>query len=880
MQKYTSYCLAFLLTCFSSTALFSQHNFFTDAGADKRLQTNKPMVLVPEKFRTTALDIPAMKSFLWSLPSENAAKANRNLMQVIELPMPDGTMAQFRVWESSIQAPELEAKFPGLKTFAGQGIDDPYAVTRFVFGPLGFNAIVLTPKGTYYVAPYTIGEANDCISYYENEVKSSGQLKCATPAPENTIAARAGKAQAACRGTELRKYRLAIACTGEYARAFAPLATDSASVHNRIINTINNTVALFEKELSVTFELAGTNGKIVFLDPAADPYSPITNLSQIGILADRNQAVIDSLIGSANYDIGHVFTSVNLGGGGGIVLGGVCQSATKARAASYYNSPTPNDPFFHTDIVAHEIAHQFTASHTFNSNLGFCAGQRAALTAFEPGGGASVMAYSSVCGSDALQAVGFRSFHPASFDNVSDAVSSGIASGCGTSSTIINALPVIDPLQNNGVSIPPGTPFTLSGFATDPDPGSSLTYSWDQMDLGAGPATWNSGATAPDNNTEPLFKSIPPKTTGTRTFPDMAVILAGYPANPAIPLFGTIYVQTLKGETLSPVARPMKFRLTVRDNRAGGGGIVSSGTGGCQSPADFQINVAGTTPFTVSVPNGAESYPAGSTQTITWNTAGTANSPYNASNVRILLSSDGGLTYPTTIVASTPNDGTQAVTIPASVTPTAAARIKIEAVENIFFDISNANFSITPLVLPVDLTAFKGSLQGKNALLQWITSAEYNSRHFELEKSFDGISFLKIATVPAAGNSNSPLHYFYIDKSLLTEKNYYRLKSVDMDYKSKLSDIILLKRTDAKQDMLVIGNTFTNSITVRFIKSPEIKGELRLTNMTGQLIAKQRIAPGEQQLQFMVPDLKTASGAYILQAVFGKQQFTATVIKK
>ena len=150
----------------------------------------------------------------------------------------------------------------------------------------------------------------------------------------------------------------------------------------------------------------------------------------------------------------------------------------------------------------------------------------------------------------------------------------------------------------------------------------------------------------------------------------------------------------LKGETLSPVARTMNFRLTVRDNRAGGGGVASSGGGGCQTSTPFVVNVAGTTPFTVSTPNGGESYAAGSSQTITWNAAGTNAAPFNVANVKISLSTDGGLTYPTVISASTANDGSESLAIPNVNTTT--ARVKIEALGNIFFDISNSNFTITP----------------------------------------------------------------------------------------------------------------------------------------------------------------------------------------
>jgi hypothetical protein len=187
--------------------------------------------------------------------------------------------------------------------------------------------------------------------------------------------------------------------------------------------------------------------------------------------------------------------------------------------------------------------------------------------------------------------------------------------------------------------------------------------------------------------------------------------------------------------------------------------------------------------------------------------------------------------------------------------------------------------AIVSLPLPVELTEFKGSLQNENALLQWSTTAEYNSKHFELEKSFDGTNFRKIATIPAAGNSNSPLQYSYTDREPLTEKNYYRLNSVDIDNSGKLSGIVLIKVADATQDMLVLGNPFRDNIIVRFVKPPEAKGELRLTDMAGRLIARQVIGQGEQQLQFTIPSGKVAKGVYVVQAVIGGRTYKTTVIK-
>ncbi len=186
--------------------------------------------------------------------------------------------------------------------------------------------------------------------------------------------------------------------------------------------------------------------------------------------------------------------------------------------------------------------------------------------------------------------------------------------------------------------------------------------------------------------------------------------------------------------------------------------------------------------------------------------------------------------------------------------------------------------SLTPL--PVQLTEFKGTLQNnKTALLQWTTSAEYNSKHFELEKSFDGTNYRIITTIAAAGNSTSPRQYSYIDREPLTEKNYYRLRSVDIDNDSKLSNIVLLKLTGANQDMQVLGNPFkNNTLVVRFVKSPGEKGELRLHDISGRLVARRTIGPGEQLVSFTIP--AAAAGTYVLQAVINGKTYTAKVLKE
>lgn len=674
---------ACLMLFFLSTPLIAQKTFFQPTPAPEVAVLAGKRIIVPERFKTFTLEKTGLKSFLSALPAETGV-ANRKQSPVISLPMPDGSMARFNVWKSPVMDPVLAAKYPEIQTFAGQGIDDPYATVRFDYNPyFGFSAQVLSVKGNVFIDPYSKGSDIDHYqSYYANDYKKYVSWNCIVP--ENSITTGipgiANRLLAGpCRGTELYTYRLALACTGEYAVAVcSPAAPTVAATLAAMTTTINRINSVYEKELSVRVILIANTDLLINLDAVNDGYTNNNGTTMLG----ENQNKTDIIIGTTNYDIGHVFST----GGGGIAgVGVVCNATNKARGVT--GLPNPTGDAFDIDFVAHEMGHQFGANHSYNGTDGLCGSQRNTATAYEPGSGTTIMAYAGTCASDDIQPNSSPYFHAISFDEISTFLQAGGGS-CKAVINTGNTLPVINALPNNNANIPTGTPFTLSGSATDAN-GDNLTYSWEEWDLGAA-GGWNTG---PATANAPIFKSRTPKITGERTFPDMSLIVANYNLVLQDEL-GNI-MNGNKGELLPQVGRTMKFRLTVRDNRAGGGGVVSSGNG-CQSAGDFQVNVIdGTGPFLVTSPNTTGiSYVGGSSQTITWNVAGTSAAPINCTNVKISLSTDGGLTYPTVISASTPNDGTETLIIPNIATTT--ARIKIEATGNIFFDISNVNFTITP----------------------------------------------------------------------------------------------------------------------------------------------------------------------------------------
>ncbi|MEO6669877.1 MAG: reprolysin-like metallopeptidase [Ferruginibacter sp.] len=675
MKQFDKKSLIFLLVLVAGYSSHAQHRFFDDVKESEIKSGNHKRTIIPQQYRTVAVSTAKLKTFLWSLPSEKNI-VDRKLAAVIELPMPDGNWERFRVWESSIQEPGLEIKFPEIKTFLGQGIDDPYATVRFDYTGFGFHAQVLSVHGNVYIDPFARGDVNNYISYYARENKKEDPWVCqvkenaGSKGPGGTNVVPVGP----CRGTQLNTYRLAVACTGEYAVAVG--GTTPALLHSAIVTTVNRVVGVYEQELAVRMVLVANNNVIEFLNAGTDPFN---GNNDAGTLINESENVISATIGNTNFDIGHTFST---GGGGLAGLGVVCVNGQKASGIT--GSPNPVGDDYDIDYVAHEIGHQFGGDHTFNSSASNCGGgNRNGPTAYEVGSGTTIMAYAGICGNDDIQPHSDPTFHSVSFDEISVYLQNGAT--CGVMTATGNNLPQITAMSNNSVSIPVNTPFTLTATATDAD-GDALTYCWEDWNLGP-TTTWNGGTA---NTTSPLFKQRVPKTTGSRTFPDQARIAANYlPAVPPAVMGG------LRGETLPTSARTMKFRLTVRDNHAGGGGIVTGGNG-CQTgyTGVYSVTTVGTSPFAVTVPNGGESYAGGSTQTITWNVVGTDAAPINVATVMISLSTDGGLTFPTIISASTANDGSEAVTIPAVTSTT--ARIKVEAIGNIFFDISNANFTITP----------------------------------------------------------------------------------------------------------------------------------------------------------------------------------------
>lgn len=597
----------------------------------------------------------ASDSLILAALSSAPAEFTAETPAVMTIPLPDGQFERIQIRESSIFSPELQAQYDDIHTYVAHGVDDPTLTGRLDHTPAGFHAMLVSDRGTLFVDPAG-DQPDEYISYWKSDATGE-KFHCDVHGDEvipdkDALLMLAGGATITPLGLnpaggQLRIYRLAISATGEYTQFFDgnPPTVGTPNTVAQIATTINRVTGVYEREVQIRLNLTTTR---IFTDPATDPFSS-------GDFRGENQTALDANPGNGNYDIGHVLHRAGLGGVAS--LGVVCVAGSKARGFTSRNNPT-GDPF-DIDYVAHEMGHQFGGNHTWTSNSNACsdAGQFVAGAAFEPGSGSTIMSYAGICSPDDVQPNSDAYFHTRNYDEILAFRTSGNGSTCGTTAATGNTAPTIDAGPN--CTIPRNTPFTLTATGSDPD---GITFNWEQFDAGS-----HGQLPAPGNTTGPMFRSRPATASASRTFPRFIDILSGA----ATPF-----------EVLPNVDRTMNFRATARDNRAAGGGV----------DYDSMVVTVSGAPFGLTAPAMGSSLECGGTTSVQWTVGGGSIAP----NVAIQLSTNNGASF-STVVASTPNDGSQTITVPQMLT--AQGRMMLTPSAQCFFAVSR-QFSIVDTLNP------------------------------------------------------------------------------------------------------------------------------------------------------------------------------------
>lgn len=701
-------------------------------------ETSKNLVRnAPEQYATYRLNLAGLKAVLWNVAT------NPSNAVVIALPMADGSFRDFRVWQTPMMPNSLAIKYPDIKTYTAEAVNDPRVTAKLDFTLYGFHAAVFDGNRVGFIDPHDLYTDLVYIVHdrkYENrpfhqrmrcEVASDNKLKPSEgaldmfphhlpptdlrriPLPPSGSAAPdmdgfsptdepSGPAMAiTSNGTTMRTYRIAVSANNFYCQAVtgSPSPTIPACL-SFITTTMNRVNGVYNRELAVQLNFVATEDQIIWPTATgsvngADPFDAINSSASACIAT--NQTTCDTRIGSGNYDVGHVFTT---GAGGLASLGVICNNSFKARGVT--GSSMPVGDAFDIDYVCHELGHQFGSSHTFNNDMdGACSGNASASHAYEPGSGATIMDYAGICSPDNLQSNSNPYFSFNSLEQIQAHLSGG-GGGCAATASTGHTVATVGSFTAS-YNIPYKTPFELtSPTAVTGGMDTAVTYGWCQQNLGDFGARLNQTFLR-----GPIFRSYQPVYSPTRVFPALSTVLAGGLTN--------------SGEKAPDTTRFLTFKPVVRNIFAGNGcftipddtvHINAFSTGSANGYAGFVVTSQNTTGIT---------YTGGSSQTVTWNVVGTNAAPVSAANVDIFMSIDGGQTWPFT-VGTFPNTGSASVTIPSPGSSSTTCRIKVKGSGNVFFNVNSNNFTVNPGSVTAPITGTLTVCTGATTTLSSATS--------------------------------------------------------------------------------------------------------------------------------------------------------------
>ncbi|MDQ7917892.1 M12 family metallo-peptidase [Mesonia sp. MT50] len=644
------------------TFVFAQNrNFWTQSDANKVSQNDiRESVTSVNKFEVYDLNLDIFQNEILQAPFRF-----QGVTSDVELTFPVGNSnyETFTIYKAQTMSDEMAAKYPAISSYVGISKDKKNSL-RLTSTSQGIFGSVSTENGILYINPYTLSGKEYQVFFRKNTVNNL-EFSCLfdEQIDEEAQASNSNTSNLSdVNDSTLRSYRIAVAATGEYSAYHVGQTGNNSSsdavkkqaVVEAIVAVVNRLNVIYERDAAVTFTLVD-NEDIIFLDGSSDPFD--NNNTQV--LINQSQTVIDANVGLANYDIGHTFST---GAGGLAQLYSVCSTQGKARGVTGITAPIGDA--YAVDFVAHEVGHQFSATHTFNSSANGCVQNRTGSTAVEPGSGSTIMAYAGLCDGENVQFSSDPHFHAASINQIYTNISNLSGSTCAEEISVDNAAPTITATPD--YTIPYGTAFELTASATDPN-GDNLTYCWEQMDTEIAVAPPSSQSTEGAS-----FRSISPMESPTRSFPNASKVNSGN--------------LTPTWEVISNVAREYNFAVTVRDNNP---------VGGQSKRDDMTVTVADSGPFKVTSQNTSGlSYDQNEAIEITWDVAGTTGNGINTSQVDIYLSYNAGIDYDVLIASSRTNDGSAMVQMPIG-QASSLCKLKIKGRYNVFYAVNEGFFKIT-----------------------------------------------------------------------------------------------------------------------------------------------------------------------------------------
>ncbi|ASK30771.1 propanediol utilization protein [Chryseobacterium sp. T16E-39] len=660
------------------------------------------------------LDLDKIKS---QLRSAQEMGPNSKPVEIL-LPTLGGKIERFAVYSFPVMTKDFADQYQ-LGSYAGVSLDDPSKYLRFSVAPNDFQSMIIqngryefidavnADKTVYGVHPKTKKNENGFLCSTEEDPVSQNQIKELLKDGKSFTNQPTSFSKTSDK--KYRTMRLAMSVTGEYTAYFGGVANALAQI-NATVTRVN---AVFEKDFALHLNVL-SYPTLIFDNAATDPYATVTNpLAPPGSWNLSLQQQLTTVVGSANYDIGHLFGASGGGGNAGCIgcvciapannnsLGkgaGITSPATGTVNASALHPPSGDT--FDIDYVAHEMGHQLGANHTFSHSL------EPSGVNMEPGSGTTIMGYAGITGPTTdVQPHSDPYFHIASIKQVQANL---IAKTCDIETDIANNPPVIAALPT--YNIPLGTAFVLTASATDAE-NDPLTYSWEEVDNAnvvinnANLGTTSTGAS---------FRSVAPSTSPTRYFPKFASVMSGVLNN-----------SNNQWESVSMVPRTTKFSVTVRDNNPAANQQQTQ-------YAEQTVVVGSDGPFKINnfyVNNNVPS-------AIEWNVANTTAAPYNVANVKIDYTTDNGTTW-TVLSASTPNDGSENYTFPSSLNGQ-TIKVRISSIGNIFYTVKS--IMVTTLApcngnAPTNLVVTNITAHSADVTWQPVVGATYKLRYKKVSET-------------------------------------------------------------------------------------------------------------------------------------------------